>query len=38
VRDNAIVLAIPFAAETLSGDPVTWYGPTGRVLKQFVEP
>jgi hypothetical protein len=38
VRDNATVLPIPFAAETLSGDPVTWYGPTGRVLKHFVEP
>jgi hypothetical protein len=33
VRDNVIVLRVPFAVETLSGDPITWYGPTGRVTK-----
>jgi hypothetical protein len=36
-RDNAIVLRVPFAAETLSGDPVTWYGTNGRVISHFVE-
>jgi hypothetical protein len=37
VRDNVIVLRTPFAAETLSGDPITWYGHTGHVIKHFVQ-
>ena len=37
VRDNVIVLRTPFAADTISGDRITWYGHTGRVIKQFVE-
>ncbi len=37
VHDNVIVMRLPFAAETLSGDPVTWYGPTGRVVKRFLD-
>jgi hypothetical protein len=32
VRDNIIVLRVPFAVETLSGDPIRWYGPTGRAI------
>jgi hypothetical protein len=35
VHDNVIVLEIPFAAETLSDDPMTWYGPDGRVVKRL---
>jgi len=38
VRDNVVVLEVPFAVETLSGDAVTWYGPTGQVVKHFDEP
>jgi hypothetical protein len=37
VRDNVIMLEIPFAAETLSGDSVTWYGRTGHVVKRFTD-
>ena len=36
VHDNVIVLRVPFAAETLSGDPITWYGPTGRVTRHVM--
>jgi hypothetical protein len=37
VADNAVSLGLPFAAETLSGDPITWFGPTGHVVKRFVQ-
>jgi hypothetical protein len=35
VQDNVIVLRTPFAVETLSGDAITWYGATGRIVKHF---
>lgn len=36
VRDNVIALRLPFLAETVSGDPITWYGAGGQVIKHFV--
>lgn len=35
VRDNVVVFRAPFAVETLSGDPMSWYGPTGHLIKQL---
>jgi hypothetical protein len=36
VSDNVIVLRVPFAVETLSGDPITWYGPSGRATQRRI--
>jgi hypothetical protein len=35
VHDNVVVFSTPFAVETLSGDPMSWYGSTGHLIKRL---
>jgi hypothetical protein len=34
VHDNVVVFNTPFAVETVSGDPMSWYGSTGHLIKR----